>query len=72
MSNVTTKGQATIPKSIRDFLGITPGKSDVEFVIVGDHVEVINKDRSNPFAAVRGITKGKMTTDEVLELTRRG
>ncbi|MCR6651411.1 MAG: AbrB/MazE/SpoVT family DNA-binding domain-containing protein [Cellvibrionaceae bacterium] len=72
MSIVTTKGQATIPKSVRDFLGITPGKSDVEFVIVGDHVEVINKDQSNPFAAVRGITKGKMTTDKILELTRRG
>ncbi len=70
MSIVTTKGQATIPKPIRDFLGITPGKTDIEFVIVGDHVEVINKERSNPFAAVRGITKGKLSTDEIMDLTR--
>lgn len=70
MSIVTSKGQATIPKPIRDFLGITPGKTDVEFVIVGDHVEVINREQANPFAAVTGITKGRLSTDEVMELTR--
>jgi len=70
MSIVTTKGQATIPKQVREFLDITPGKSDVEFVIVGDHVEVINKDKANPFAAMRGITKGKLSTDDIMEMTR--
>ena len=32
--SVTTKGQVTIPKKIRDALGITPG-SKVEFDIAG-------------------------------------
>lgn len=70
MSIVTIKGQATIPKSVREFLGITPGVSNVEFVVVGDHVELVNKDRDNPFNDVRGITKGKLSTDEIMDMTR--
>lgn len=70
MSQVTSKGQTTIPKHIRDHLGIKPGESDVDFVIVGDHVELINKATHNPFAKARGMTKGKMTTDDIMELTR--
>jgi AbrB family looped-hinge helix DNA binding protein len=70
MSTVTTKGQATIPKDVRDFLGIIPGKSDVEFVIKDGRVEVINNDQVNPFANAKGITKGKLSTDEIMEMTR--
>lgn len=70
MSIVTTKGQATIPKHIRDHLGITPGKTDVDFVVVDNHVELVNKETFNPFTKVRGITKGKMTTEEIMALTR--
>jgi antitoxin PrlF len=70
MSIVTTKGQATIPKSVRDFLGVIPGETNIDFVIVNNHVEVVKKDDYNPFEKVRGITKGKMTTDEIMELTR--
>ncbi len=70
MSTVTTKGQATIPKHIRDRLGIIPGKTDVDFILVGDHVELVNNEVFNPFVKARGITKGKMPTDEIMELTR--
>ncbi len=70
MGTVTAKGQATIPKPIRDFLGIVPGETDIDFVIVDDHVEVVKKDTYNPFEKVRGITKGKMTTGEIMEMTR--
>jgi len=70
MSTVTRKGQATIPKPIRDFLDITPGQTNIEFVIVDDYVKVINKDRRNPFTEVRGITKGKLSTDEIIGITR--
>lgn len=70
MTIVTIKGQATIPKDIREYLGIKPGKTDVEFVIVGNHVEVVNKSSSNPFAMMRGVAKGKLSTDEIMELTR--
>lgn len=70
MSTVTTKGQATIPKRIRELLSITPGKTDVDFVVIDGNVRLINKDTYNPFQNVLGITKGKMSTDEVLDLTR--
>ena len=70
MSIVTTKGQATIPKHIREHLHITPGKTNIEFILIDDHVELINKEEHNPFEKVRGITKGKLSTDEIMELTR--
>lgn len=70
MSIVTKKGQATIPKHIREHLGIIPGKTDVEFVVVDHHVELVKKERFNPFQKARGITKGKLSTDEIMALTR--
>ena len=70
MSTVTSKGQSTIPKPIRDFLGVIPGQSDVEYIIVDNHVEVINNDRVNPFEAFKGLTKNKLSTDQIMELTR--
>ncbi|MFT4925674.1 MAG: AbrB family looped-hinge helix DNA binding protein [Phenylobacterium sp.] len=70
MSIVTTKGQATIPKHIREHLNIKPGETDVDFVVVNDHVELVNKQNHNPFAKMRGITKGKMSTKEIMALSR--
>jgi len=70
MSIVTIKGQATIPKSIREFLGIIPGDTDVDFVIVGERVELVKKETFNPFDRARGITKGKLSTDEIMDMTR--
>lgn len=70
MSIVTAKGQATIPKRIREHLGITPGKTDVDFVVVNNHVELVKKETFNPFEKARGVTKGKLSTDEIMALTR--
>ena len=39
ITSVTSKGQVTIPKSLRQQLGIRQG-SKVEFSIVADHVEL--------------------------------
>lgn len=39
ITSVTSKGQVTIPKSLRQLLGLRQG-SKVEFVVVGDHVEM--------------------------------
>ena len=39
VTSVTSKGQVTIPKGIRQQLGIRQG-SRIEFVLVGDHVEM--------------------------------
>jgi len=70
MSTVTSKGQATIPKHIRDFLNIKPGETDVDFVVVDGIVQLVNKSTYNPFKKMMGITKGKMSTDEIMDLTR--
>ncbi|MFN0304432.1 MAG: AbrB/MazE/SpoVT family DNA-binding domain-containing protein [Burkholderiales bacterium] len=38
-TSVTSKGQVTIPKPLRQQLGLRQG-SKVEFVLVGDHLEM--------------------------------
>ena len=38
-SSVTSKGQVTIPQAVRRRLGIRQG-SQIEFSLVGDHVEM--------------------------------
>ena len=38
-TSVTRKGQVTIPKPLRQQMGLRQG-SKVEFVLVGDHVEM--------------------------------
>jgi len=43
--SVTSKGQVTIPKEVRQQLGIRQG-SRIEFSLVGDHVEM--RVRSSP------------------------
>jgi AbrB family looped-hinge helix DNA binding protein len=45
VTSVTSKGQVTIPKEVRQQLGIRQG-SRIEFAVVGDHVEM--RVRSNP------------------------
>jgi AbrB family looped-hinge helix DNA binding protein len=42
---VTTKGQVTIPKDIRDHLGIKPG-SEVEFVREAEKVRLVAADEA--------------------------
>jgi AbrB family looped-hinge helix DNA binding protein len=39
ITSVTSKGQVTIPKEIRQQLGIRQG-SRIEFALLGDHVEM--------------------------------
>lgn len=72
-ATVTSKGQVTIPKAVRDFLGIGPG-SKVEFRRVGDgSVVVVPLGKQRPesrFAQLRGHAGAGMTTDEIMALTR--
>ncbi|WP_192912501.1 AbrB/MazE/SpoVT family DNA-binding domain-containing protein [Paracraurococcus ruber] len=73
---VTVKGQVTIPKPIRDRLGLAPG-SRVEFVPQPDGRVVLQKAdeggaKPDPFAQAMGSAtalKG-MTTDEIMLLLR--
>ena len=39
VTSVTSKGQVTIPKELRQQLGIRQG-SRIEFALVGDHIEM--------------------------------
>lgn len=73
-TTLTVKGQVTVPKRVRDLLGIKPG-SKVAFELKpnGDVVlrPVTNKrNRRSPFAKVRGSATVKMRTDEIMALTR--
>lgn len=50
VTSVTSKGQVTIPKELRQQLGIRQG-SRIEFLLVGDHVEM--RVRSSPASEAR-------------------
>jgi AbrB family looped-hinge helix DNA binding protein len=71
---VTSKGQVTIPQPVREALGIR-AHSEVEFVRVddGDYrlVKVQGaRAKKSRFAALRGTATVKMTTAEIMALTR--
>jgi AbrB family looped-hinge helix DNA binding protein len=72
-TTVTRKGQVTIPKPVRDYLGIRPG-SQVDFRRTDDGGVVIEKaDGPRPpsrFAKARGSAGPGMTTDELMALLR--
>jgi AbrB family looped-hinge helix DNA binding protein len=74
---ITTKGQVTIPQEIRTRLGLLP-HTKVEFEMSGDHA-LIRKARHQPgqsargrlaLDAIRGTADTRMSTDEILALTR--
>jgi AbrB family looped-hinge helix DNA binding protein len=73
-TTLTTKGQVTIPKGVRDFLGIGPGsKVTFELTPTGDVVlRPIRAPsaRRSRFAKLRGTATVKMRTDEIMRLTR--
>jgi len=79
-NNVTSKGQVTIPKKVRERLGIEAG-SAVAFELT-DAGEVVlrrvvrggagrpARAAKSPFARLRGRATVKMRTEEILALTR--
>lgn len=70
---VTTKGQVTIPQNIREKLGITPA-TEIDFIEEKDRVYLVKKKgkkiTKRKFNKLRGIATVKMTTDEIMALTR--
>ena len=70
---VTTKGQVTIPQNIRDKLGITPA-TEVDFIEEKGRVFLVKKKEektaTRKFSKLRGLATVKMTTDEIMALTR--
>ena len=73
---ITTKGQVTIPADIRGQLGLLPN-TEVEFAIAGNAV-MVTKARRGPrrgkrvMTHLRGRGTVRMSTDEILALTRAG
>ncbi len=73
-TTLTTKGQVTIPKPIRDRLGLGPG-SAVEFEIAEDGRVVLRRaDRTvtarSRFERLRGRATAGLSTDQIMALTR--
>ena len=72
-TTVTAKGQVTIPKPVRDLLGIAPG-SKVDFHRAADGSVVITRaDGKHPrsrFEHLRGHAGAGLDTDAILALTR--
>jgi antitoxin PrlF len=70
-SAITTKGQATIPKAIRERLGLKAGDR-VKFFVHPDGSVVLLPKR--PAAALRGIVKARraVTVDEMNEAAAAG
>jgi antitoxin PrlF len=69
---VTTKGQVTIPRNIRERLGIIP-ETEVDFQEDNRRFYIVktSKYKQNAtFKKLRGIATAKMTTDEIMNLTR--
>ena len=76
MSRMTSKGQVTIPKKIRDYLGLQPG-AEVDFTITNDgQIALRNKEhqkkhREGRFDEFVGtLDLGGMTTNEFMRLLR--
>ncbi len=72
-TTVTSKGQVTIPKPVRDRLGIEPG-SAVDFELTPDgRVVLIKVDSDRPrsrFEALRGTATAGLSTEQIMALTR--
>jgi len=72
-TTVTAKGQVTIPKPVRDLLGIVPG-SKVHFRRAADGSVVFARtDKDQPatrFAKLRGHAGTGLDTDAIMALTR--
>ena len=74
-TTLTSKGQVTIPKKVRDALKIVPG-SAVEFAVNAQGEVVVRKSGGTPpskrdrFDAVRGKAQIRWRTDELMALLR--
>ncbi|MBY3048144.1 AbrB/MazE/SpoVT family DNA-binding domain-containing protein [Rhizobium leguminosarum] len=72
-TTVTAKGQVTIPKRVRDLLGIVPG-SRVDFHRAADGSVVLTRaDQKRPasrFEKLRGHAGKGLGTDAIMALTR--
>jgi len=72
MSTVTSKGQVTVPKRIRDELGLTPG-AEVEFELRDGQVLLRNRVSEEKIVRWQGYLRGKLpeySVDEFVDALR--
>lgn len=72
-AKVTSKGQITIPKHVRDRLGLDPG-DEVEFIEEDGAFRIRKERRQSPYAKYRGSIKnwtGQDPEDLLRELRGR-
>ena len=74
---ITSKGQVTIPIEIRERFGLLP-ETEVDFLVEGGRVTIVaregNGEDGRGRRAVRRLRRTgtvRMTTDEILALTRK-
>lgn len=69
MSRMTRKGQVTIPKKIRESLGLKPG-SEIDFEMEDGACFLKKKVVNEPVARWVGFLRSSRTTDEMIEELR--
>ena len=69
---VTSKGQVTIPRIVREALGISP-ETEIDFIEDNGRFYIIRTNQpeaTGKFKKLRGIATATMSTDEIMNLTR--
>lgn len=74
-SNLTSKGQVTVPKKVRDYLGLKPGVAVIFARLDNGEIALRParqrvKPRPSKFSKLRGRATVTMKTEEILALTR--
>ena len=72
---LTAKNQVTLPKPIRDYLGVSPGERVTFEPLPDGRVAIaaaspLKNKRVDPIASLRGSATRKMRTDAMMRLTR--
>lgn len=75
VTNITTKGQVTLPKRVRDAMGVKPGaKVSVEYnqgtAVISPVGKTSKSDMRKRLEKVRGTLKDPLSTDEIMLLLR--
>ncbi|MDX8411004.1 MAG: AbrB/MazE/SpoVT family DNA-binding domain-containing protein [Mariprofundaceae bacterium] len=70
---ITSKGQVTIPKELRERFGFQP-ETEIEFIAEGNALRVVRAPKSRRgdklARKLRGKATESMSTDEIMALTR--
>jgi antitoxin PrlF len=73
-TNLTSKGQVTVPKTVRDYLGLKPGAAvsfeRLESGEIAIRAATRAKPKASKFAKLRGRATIRLSTEDILALTR--